>query len=278
MAAVNQDFVTFQGDTVQPIFTVQNAGVAVDISGASEILWMALRNLSSTAAVIKRKSTGGISFTNTGSDGKFTLSLSSTDTAALDDWYIHTATVTDAAGNVTTCTVGRMQVGLPPNWTWSPSQVGLDDLYTVRSLIGDTRQADQLLSDQQIRWARSIYSNVWLAGAECCRMIAANFAVQVDTVQGELKTNYSMRRRAFQSLGIDLEQRGMARGGATAYMGGVSISDKFSVASDADRVQPQFVLGQWDNLLPEAPVGHQTGAADGGATPLPDTLAEFISD
>ena len=29
-------------------------------------------------------------------------------------------------------------------------------------------------------------------------------------------------------MGIEMEQRGMARGGATAYAGGISISDKSS--------------------------------------------------
>ena len=37
MAALNQDFVTYAGDDVSPVFTVQTtAGVAVDISSVAE--------------------------------------------------------------------------------------------------------------------------------------------------------------------------------------------------------------------------------------------------
>lgn len=272
-AAYNQDFITYAGDAVSPIFTVVGTdGVTgVDISGVTDIIWTAQRNLSIAAAVTKKKSVGGgIVLVNGGTTGQFQVILQTADLSSLSGWYMHTAALVTASGQ-TTCTVGRMQVGQSPNWTWDPGSVGTIDLYTVRSLIGDTNAADQQLADQQINWTISEYSNVWLAAAECCRMIAGLYARKVDTSEGLLRTTYSSQRKAYQSLAADLENRGMARGGVTAYTGGTSISDKASNVQNTDRKSPQFVLAQWDNILPEFPVGHQVGVADAQGVAVDDT-------
>jgi hypothetical protein len=264
MSAVNQDFVTYQGDTAKPIFTVvDSTGTAIDISSVTEITWKAGRNVADGAVITKTKTGGGIAFTTSGVDGKFTLTLTPTNTGALSDWYMHWASITDAFGNVTTVTVGRMMVGLPPTWSWVPSLVGVEDLYTVRDMIGDVRQSDQLLQDQQILAQIAIYSNVFLAAAGCCRSIAAFYGRDVDLVEGQLKTNWSNRTRMYRQLAIDLEQRGMSRGGAAAYAGGISLTDKQNNVANTDRTPPQFVIGMFDDLLPESPVGHQTGAGQG---------------
>ncbi len=112
--------------------------------------------------------------------------------------------------------------------------------------------------NREIRTAISNYSNLYLAAAECARKIAARFARDVDTQQGELRTMYSSRRRAYQSIAIDLEQRGFSRITGTGYAGGISQSDKDARVQDEDRVQPQFNLAMMDNLLPIGPVGHET--------------------
>jgi hypothetical protein len=266
MPVINQDFVTFAGDSVTPVFSVIDAnGNAVDISGATEIQWSAMLNATSTAVVSKAKTTGGISFVNTGTDGLFQVAITSTDTSPLSGWYVHTAAVFGASNSKSTVTVGRMNVGIAPIWTWNPGSVGVDSLYTVRRLIGDVNQSDQLLSDQEIRWAISEYSNEWLAAAECARNISAGFSTQIDIVQGELKTNYSQRAKAFATLARDLEQRGFTRGGVTAYVGGISITDKQNQVADTDRVPPQFVLAMFDNTLPESPVGHQANVGLGAS-------------
>jgi hypothetical protein len=264
MPVVNQDFVTFVGDSVSPIFTVVDAnGNAVNIAGITGITWSAVRNLNDSAVLSKTMAAGQISILGGGTTGQFQVTILAADTAALSGWYMHTAALLGAGSSVTTVTVGRMQVGQAPNWTWDPGSVGVDSLYTVRQLIGDVKVSDQLQSDQQIRWALSIYSNEWLAGAECARNISAAFSTQIDVVQGELKTNYSQRAKAFRLLALDLEQRGYARGGATVYVGGTSIQDKTNNVENTDRVPPQFMIGMFDNLLPEAPVGHQANATLG---------------
>lgn len=264
MAVINQDFVTFKGDTVQPVFAVVDGNNnPVDISTVTDITWTARRNITDAVAITKLKSTGGIVFTNTGTDGKFTLKLAPADTSPLSDWYIHQASITDASGNVTTVTIGRMNVGLPPNWTFVPSLVGVESLYTVRRLIGDVVQSDPLLSDQEVLWAIGQYTNEWLAAAECCRNISSFYARQVDLVEGQLKNNYSQRSKRYSQLAVELEQRGFTRSGAAPYVGGTSLTDKNNQVENTDRTPPQFVIGMFDNLLPESPVGHQTGAGQG---------------
>lgn len=262
MAALNQDFVTYSGDTVAPIFTVKNSsGTVVDISTVTEIVWTA-RLAGDTAAVLtKTKSGGQITFYAGGTDGKFQVAITSANTtalAAVGNMFVHEATITDAASNITTVTVGRMQVGLLPMWTYDPSLIATNSVYAVRDLIGDTKSGDVLLFDGEISAAISNYSNTYLAAAECCRKIASRFGRDVDTQQGELRTMYSSRRKAYQSLGVDLEQRGFARGGIMGYAGGISQSDKDSYVSDTDRVQPQFNIGMMDDLIPTGPIGHET--------------------
>jgi hypothetical protein len=258
MASTNQDFITYQGDTVSPIFTVTTNGTTiVDISAAIQITWFVERDIGSGALLTKTKTAGQITFVTDGTDGKFQVLITATDTAALSGNYVHLASVTDAGGNVTTVAVGQMQVGPAPQWTYDPGQVGKINRHTIRRLIGDTQKNDQFLFDAEIDWANTTYSNVWLAGAECCRWIAAKFSRDIDTVQGELRTLYSSRQKAYRQRAMELQELGMARGGAVMFAGGISQSDKTQQVLDGDRVVPQFNIGMMDNLLPLSPVGHE---------------------
>ena len=261
MPAFNQDFITFTGNAVAPIFTVQDGnGNAVDISTAAEIKWYCQRNETDGPVLIKTLTSAQIAFVTDGTNGQFYVNILTTDTLQLSDWYQHLASITDGNGNITTVAVGRMQVAIKPNWTWVPSLVGIEPLYTVRNIIGDTIQSDQLLTDQQIEWANEQYSNEWLAAAECARNIAIGFARQVDIGEGALKKNYSQRSKQYFRLAADLEQRGYARGGVQAYTGGTSIADKENSLANSDRVPPNFLIAMHDNLLPESPVGLQSDA------------------
>ena len=67
MAAVNQDFVTFAGDTVKPIFTVVDVnGNAVNIANVADISWSARRNATDAVAVTKQKASDKSSLRRTG--------------------------------------------------------------------------------------------------------------------------------------------------------------------------------------------------------------------
>lgn len=255
MAETNQDFITYQGDDVSPIFTVLDAdGVAVNISAVTEITWTCRRNLESAALLTKTKTLGDITFVTDGTDGKFQVEIIAADTTPLTGFYLHTASITDSLGAITTVTVGRMQVGQAPAWSYDPTALSTA-LYQARMLIGDTMIGDQLLSDAEVNFCLSLYPNVYLGAAECARNIAMKFARQVDISQGELQTSYSQRSVRYGQIAKELESRGSARGGVALgiYAGGISVQDKIIQQQNPDRVRPQFNLGMWDNLLVPVP-------------------------
>lgn len=262
MAAQNQDFVTYAGDSPKPIFTVvgPDGSTPVDISLVTEIVWTARRSLNDAPVLTKSKTGGSIAFVTNGSNGQFQVTIAASDTAGLTGWYMHYAALTDAAGGITTVEVGRMMVGQTPNWTYDDGSAATNDIYLVRDMIGDTTQSDQLLSDQTIFTVLQRWTVVELAAAECCRFIAAKFSRQVDTATGALRNNYSQRVKNYMMLNNDLLQLGYARGGVQAYAGGISVQDKINFVEDTDRVPPNFMIAMFDNLLPESPVGHQANS------------------
>lgn len=265
VASVNQDFVTYKGDTVVPVFSVVNStGAPVDISGATQITWIAQLNNDTGILITKSKTGGQITFVTDGTDGKFQVHVDPADTTPLSGFYVHKATLTDGAGNVTSVTVGRLQVGVLPQWTYNPMELATSTLYQVRALIGDVMQADQQLMDAEINFQLSQFSNANLAAAACCRMMAFKFARQVDTVQGHLSINYSNRSKQYFSLAKDLEQRGYASS-VGMYAGGISVSDVQNVQSNTDRIQPEFTIGMSDNFLPVGPIGPEQPLGSLGA-------------
>src|SRR5882672_4101952 len=148
MPANNQDFVTYQGDAPKPIFTVRDsAGAIVDISTVTEIEWTCRRMDDDVAALTKLKSAGAITFVTNGTDGKFQVAITIANTTGLNGFYKHQARITDSAGNPTTVSAGRMQVGPRPSWTYDASAVADVPLYQVRLLVGDVLANDQQLSD-----------------------------------------------------------------------------------------------------------------------------------
>lgn len=269
MAAQNQDFITYQGDSVQPIFTVKDAsGVVVNIASVTEIVWKLRRNLDSGILLTKTKSGGQIVLLGGGTTGQFQVSILVVDTAALSGYYLHSASITDGSGNVTTVTVGRVQVGQPPAWTYDPTQLDTNTTYQVRDLIGDVKPGDPQLYDGEINRAIALWSNsIYLAAAECCRKISTRYAREVNITQGQLTTAYGQKAAAYAKLAVDLTTVGYSRGGGVGgYAGGISIEDKRAVEADTDRVQPQFVIGMEDNYLPVSPVGNEVpGGTAGGA-------------
>lgn len=261
-AALNQDFVTYQGDTISPIFTVINsASTPVDISSVTEITWNAMLEGTTTPLLSKTKSGGQIVFVTNGSDGKFQVNILSADTQPLSGYYMHKAALTDGNNHITTVEVGRMQVGVEPTWTYNPAAVSVNPVYQVRRLIGDVLYGDQQMQDDEIQFYIDNYSNVWTAAANAARALAAQFGRMVDTVQGDLRTMYGQRVRNYLSIASTLEMQGKGRGTSYVYAGAISISDKSAQAQDTDRTPPQFNLMLFDNLLPTTPVGQQVPGA-----------------
>lgn len=268
-AALNQDFVTYKGDDISPIFIVKNqSGQPISIATVSEITWWAQNEgVDTTHVLTKLKSSGQITFVTDGTDGQFQVTLASADTQPLSGYYMHMARITDSGGNDTTVTVGRMQVGVEPSWTYNPAKLSTIPIYQVRRLIGDVLYSDQQMQDDELQFYIDTYGNVWAAAAAAARGLAAQFARLVDTVQGELRTLYGQRVKNYQMIAVSLDIQAKARSGSMVYAGAISQSDKESQVEDTDRVPPQFNIEMWDNLLPTAPVGHQTPgspAAPGG--------------
>lgn len=258
-AALDQDFVTYIGDTVRPIFTVLNqANAVVNIATVNEITWTARSQEGDAALITKTKTGGAITFVTNGSDGKFQVTIGPTDVASLSGFYLHSASITDSNNFQTTVTIGRMQVGLAPQWTYNPKLLGTNRVYQVRRLIGDVLPGDKQLNDADIQFYVDNYPNVWIAAANACRAIAAQYARQVDTIQGELRTLYGQRTRNYTSMAVQLEQQGKGRSSGYVYAGGISVQDKQAQIEDTDRVPPQFNVMIFDNLLPITPIGQQT--------------------
>lgn len=149
-------------------------------------------------------------------------------------------------------------------WTYDNSLLSTasassnESVMVVRLMIGDRQPGNQKLYDAEILYNIGQFANLYLAAAECCRNISLAYATQVDIVQGELKTNYSNITKVYDARAALLESRGMARGGAMPYAGGISVQDKANYVADVDRVMPQYNLGMDDNLSPVGPVGNET--------------------
>lgn len=248
MTALAQNFTAYTGDAAIPVFTVvDQTGAPLDISTASDIRWNAARTTTSAAVLSKTKAAGQIAFVTDGTDGQFQVTILGTDTAVLAGVYLQQALIIDALGNQSTVALGQMTIGRAPVWTYDPTQLATSPLMQIRRLIGDVLPGDQQMYDDEIVYTNSQYNSVYSAAAECCRNLAFQFARKVDTVQGELKTNYSNQSKQYMLLSINLENRGFR--GALPYAGGISNSDKQNVASNPDRVPPSFNREQFDDLL-----------------------------
>jgi hypothetical protein len=260
MTALAQDFTIYAGDDAAPIIFVNDgsaAQVPINISTATEITWTIQRTSSSPILLTKRKSVGGgITLPNGGTDGKLQVNITAADSAGLTGAYIHVTRVTDATGKTRTTTLGAMRVGVPPQWTYDPTQLATSQKDQVRRLIGDVLPTDQQIFDEEINYALTIASSIYQAGAQCCRFIASQYARKVDTVQAELRIAYSTQQRNYEMRAVALDRIASIRGPGVAYAGGISIMDKLAQQLNSDAVPPAFNIGMTDNMLPVAPVGN----------------------
>ena len=139
---------------------------------------------------------------------------------------------------------------LEGNWTYSgdPSYSPLDE---VRFLVGDTNSSDQLVSDAEIRYALTKKNPIG-AAALIARALASKFGRLVDQTIGDLNLSYSQRKDAFLDLASQLESGLLSLSGAVPYLAGQSISDRETIETDADRVDPWFVRDQFDSVPPNS--------------------------
>lgn len=246
MAIIKQDFTTYAGDDIAILFTEVDANLTpVSIATVTQIIWYAARTIDDAPVLTKKKSTGGITLPSSGIDGKFQVSISAADTAALSAKYLHWATITDAAGKVTTVETGTMTVGLSPIFTYS-GDPRVSDKDAVRFWIGDTDSASPQFMDQEILFTLVTYPNPMLAAAQCARQLAARYAKKPNKRVADLSISYGDIAKQYNAVAAELEARAL-NSSVVPYAGGTSQSDMDGVSSNTDRVAPPFSVRQFDN-------------------------------
>lgn len=130
-------------------------------------------------------------------------------------------------------------------WTYTnkPSTVNRD---AVRFLIRDIDDSNPLITDEEITFALSEESNIYLAASMIAVSLGAKFAGKADKAVGDLKITYKSSADAYKQLADTLRVRGN-RTSALPFAGGISQSQKETVRLDSDRVAPSFRRGITDN-------------------------------
>ena len=138
--------------------------------------------------------------------------------------------------------------------TWSYSEDVLNTttasgkLNTVRLLVGDTDETDQIVQDEEINFALTQSDNVYYAASWVASVIAAKFARKVSTeLDGQLRADYSDLSRQYNKLSGTLRQNGTKynAGSLGVVFGGTDISGIETVREQTDRVKPSFRRDQF---------------------------------
>lgn len=246
MTAISQDFTLYAGDAAAPIFTVQDQnGYPININGVADIVWTVIQTLTSPSVILKRKALGQITFVTDGMDGRFTVTITNADTSQLAGYYLHDAQIIDSFGNVTTVTLGRLQIGRVPSWTYSgnPANSAKDQ---VRFYLGDTDSANPEMMDEEILWAISLRGNNWGATALCAMALATKYSRLTSISADGVSQGLNQKAPAFRLIAAEY-QRKEAIYRAVPTLGGVSIGDMRRVLSNLDRVPDIFRIAINDN-------------------------------
>lgn len=150
------------------------------------------------------------------------------------------------------------------NWTYYPTQLATSKLYQVRLLIRDTTASNPLMQDEEINFFLALRPSIWGAAAECCFALATQWAQSVDQGVGTAKLSYSQAAKAYKAMGAVFNARAASMGSGLPYAGGLSVADMINQLNNDDRVEPQFFIGQFDDLLPVAPWNQQPQEQSGG--------------
>lgn len=127
--------------------------------------------------------------------------------------------------------------------TWTYTDPTANDRDEVRFLIGDTDTSDQQLSDEEIAYFTSTYSDNILAAAYAAEALASKYGRRTDIGMGKLRVSYGALKAHYAELAASL----FSRCRATVLVGGISISEKETLCEDTDAVQGSFRRGMHDN-------------------------------
>ena len=135
-------------------------------------------------------------------------------------------------------------------WTYTLANVGSSARSWIRLRTGDTSSGNQLLQDEEIDAFIASENNQWAAAILAAESIAGSFARQTDKRVGKLQIGKGSASEHYYALADRLRNEMGHRAGV--YAGGVSVSDMAADAADADRVDPSFSVGQFDNVGAES--------------------------
>lgn len=124
-------------------------------------------------------------------------------------------------------------------------------IYDVRLLIGDNDSTDYVLQDVDVAFFLEEASNsIYTAAVMAAESIAAKYARMVTNSQSDvhgnhtLTRNYSDRHKHYLDLAKRLEKRMYSMKvntmSAGVFAGGISVSDKATRSSNADKVVTAF--------------------------------------
>jgi hypothetical protein len=131
-------------------------------------------------------------------------------------------------------------------YSGDPTQSPAD---SVRFLLGDTDNTDLLLSDGEIGFLLSEWSNVYDAAAAGADQLAAQFSREIDYSGDGISTTTSELQQQFIQLATQLRQLSKRKGRLAApYVGGISRADVEKALADGDTIQTMFATGMHDNL------------------------------
>lgn len=129
------------------------------------------------------------------------------------------------------------------SYSGNPDASTLDQ---VRFLIQDTRDPF-LLSDAELNYCISRYTNALIAAASACDVLAARFTNDVDKRIGNLSVSGGQRAEAWRKRGNELRAQAAREGIYEVFAGGVYEADSLAQDSDSTVIQPHTRVGQDDH-------------------------------
>jgi hypothetical protein len=117
-------------------------------------------------------------------------------------------------------------------------------LARVRLRLGDTNPLDFILHDEEINAILSDTNDVTVTAFQCCELILARFARDIDASGGPISTQRSQKFQHYKDL-LERLARELAIG-ATCAWGGTSKQGDRAHANDPDFQPPRMAEGMDD--------------------------------
>lgn len=140
-------------------------------------------------------------------------------------------------------------------FSYNSSLISSSGLAFVRFRIQDTSTSDQLLQDDEIQGALSVYGDKWAAAVASAKALSFKYARRADTTMGKLSIKHSQKSMQFADLAAEIEKESGKILAASPWAAAHSITRKDSYEEDDDRVTPFFTRELMDTpgLLADSP-------------------------